>query len=207
MRIVVIAALLVGTVASAQPSDAPIQPPGLTSPAPAPPPIVARYVERRAPLGGEVDESAAVNGPLIATVASWAVMLGGARAGSGAVAGLGFLGTLIAPSTGHWYASDPGLAGLGMRAAGVVGVVAGFAAMIGREDCDYDTECDASTPLAPSVMFFGGLGLYAVGTIYDLATGPSAARRHNARVRAARGLTVAPLVQPGASGLVVAGRF
>lgn len=220
MRTVLIAAMLLGVgSAAAQPSDAPLRPPGLTAPAVAPPvpppsftssapnvpavaPVVARYGERRAPFAGEVDERTAVTVPLLATLGSWGLMVGGARAGSAGLAVTGFLGTLLAPSTGHWYAHEAGLAGLGLRAAGVVTFVVGLREAIESDGCD--DECErSSAPVGPSVLLLGGLGLYAVGTIYDLATSERSAKRHNAKLR----WTVAPTVQHGATGLVLGGRF
>jgi hypothetical protein len=50
----------------------------------------------------------------------------------------------------------------------------------------------------------GGLVLYAAGTIDDIVTAPLRVRQHNRRLQQVQ---LAPMVAPGAAGVVLGGRF
>jgi hypothetical protein len=53
-------------------------------------------------------------------------------------------------------------------------------------------------------LFFGGLALYAAGTLDDILSAPGKARRRNQRIH---GLALAPLATPRGGGLALAGAF
>jgi hypothetical protein len=127
--------------------------------------------------------------------------------------GLGWLGAagiMFGPNAGHWYAGDFWTPGLGMRLGG--GALASIGLMMalseafddwGSED-EYESGDDPSMEAA-GAMFLVGSALFVSGAVYDIATAPRAARRHNERSR--RQISVAPTLGRENVGLVVAGRF
>lgn len=108
-------------------------------------------------------------------------------------------GTLfvIGPSMGHVYADGTWLTtGFKIRVAGSVLVLATAAGTLTN---GLDLETSLTLIAAGGVTYF-------VGSIYDIATAPSATRRRNARDHA-RSLRLAPSVSQTGAGLIWAGSF
>ena len=87
----------------------------------------------------------------------------------------GLLSSIVTPSLGEWYAGKPLTIGMGIRAASAVVFIAGVSEGL---KCLGETNC-TNNDTATSVLLLGGLVGYAGGTIYDIATAPSAARDFN----------------------------
>jgi len=155
---------------------------------------------------GEVDEGLALTLPLLATSLSWVAMIGGVQSNNSSLGLAGALGTLMAPSIGHWYAGETSAAGLGMRLAGVATLFLVVASAVSEDDggCDFDEPCSNDHDAKLEAALWAGVGLYVAGTIYDLATSASAAREHNHRLR---GFALAPVVHGDSRGLALTGRF
>ena len=147
----------------------------------------------------EVSEDTALGLALGGTVASWGAVIVGGKMGNDGLATAGAIGTLIAPSFGHWYSHQIFTRGLGLRALGVgVAIVAfGMAwdASFTGEDDDEDTA---------GVLLLVGAGMYVAGTVDDIATAGAAARKYNARFR---DVTVVPTANANGGGLSLVGRF
>jgi hypothetical protein len=118
----------------------------------------------------------------------------------------GLLGFIVGPSVGHWYAGNfhDGPGGW-MRYGGLA--LAGVGLFIASRECDAlagdDGNCRwREMPIGMTVIGVAGAS-YVAGMIWDIATAGDEARGYNR----ARGLTVAPLATPGASGLAISGRF
>jgi hypothetical protein len=192
MRSVLIAVWLVLAIAGAAAAQ-----PGMTVPSSLPPPPP--------PQQGEVlSESTAVWLSLGGTAASWILiavaseMDQGAGSNAGRIGTIGALGTLVAPSFGHWYARSFLTRGLGLRVAGATATFFGLAILISQ--CE--DEC-SNAGLAAALML-GGAGLYVGGTIDDIATAPGKVRRYNERFH---DVALVPMIRGDSSGLTVAGRF
>ena len=131
------------------------------------------------PEGGK-DENTALLLSLGGTAASVALVVAGANSeGSNgdSLVTIGLLSSLVTPSFGHWYAGDYFTAGMGMRAGGGLLAIVGLGQALG---CAFAEESDSSCNGDSGAAFMLlGVGLYAGGTIYDIATAPSAARRWN----------------------------
>ncbi|HEY0482731.1 MAG TPA: hypothetical protein VGD37_34655 [Kofleriaceae bacterium] len=174
--------------------------PGLTPPAPWPAPMP--YPAPAMPAVDTVSESTALWLSLGGTAMSWTILIAGLKAddgnpAAGRIAEIGAFGTLFAPTLGHWYAREIGTRGLGLRLAGVGALMFGAILVLGCED-----ECGSSGPAAGALLL--GAGLYVAGTIDDIATAPSAARRYNQRFS---GLAIVPMVRRDAAGVVLGARF
>jgi hypothetical protein len=191
------------------PASAPIASPSLPAVPPAPPPPPATFgppSQYEAPppapprpqpaLGDQLSESTAVSLSLGGTLVSYLVVVGGAASGSGELATVGVLGTLLAPSFGHWYRGAPFTRGMGLRALGAVGLFVGFVRAIGCEDSD----CSGSG----EYLAIGGAVLYLGGTLDDIVTSSTEVRKHNRRAEA---LGLAPIVTKHGAGLALGGRF
>jgi hypothetical protein len=191
----VLLALAIAGTAAAQPA---MTPPS-TSPLPPsawPPPTMQP--------GEALSESTAVWLSLGGTVASWGLIavasqmderLGG---NAGNIASIGALGTLLAPSFGHWYAGSYFTRGLGMRLAGVGATYLGLGILLSgcEEDC-------SNAGLAAALLL-GGAGFYLAGTIDDIATASGKVRRHNERLQ---NVAIVPMIRSDSGGLALAGRF
>ena len=110
------------------------------------------------------------------TAASAGLVLAGLQGSdNGGLLMAGLASPLVTPSLGEWYAGKPLTAGMGIRAASAVATVWGLAESLKCLDADDSCHSDASA----GVLLAGGLIGYATGTIYDIATAPSAARAYN----------------------------
>lgn len=192
MRSALIAAWLVLAMAGTAAAQ-----PGMTVPSSLPPPLPP-------PQGEELSESTAVWLSLGGTAASWTLvavaskMDQGAGSNAGRIGTIGALGTLFAPSFGHWYARSFLTRGLGLRVAGVTATFLGLSILLSQ--CD--DEC-SNAGLAAALML-GGAGLYVGGTIDDIAAAPGKVRRYNQRFQ---DVAVVPMIRGDSSGLMIAGRF
>ena len=137
-----------------------------------------------------------LGGLALATAGFWRVD-NNSPGGTGMALG-GVVVALVGPTTGHIYAGRVRNWGLAVRAAGVVVLVAGLSRFV---NCGDARSCDGDSRGVG--VFFGGLALTGVGTIYEIALAPGAARRWNAR------FTVTPVPTPSGSfpGVALAGRF
>lgn len=203
-QLVVIAAvaLLAPVTAAAQsaPPDATL--PGATPPSEAPPgetsPAPFRPSTAPETFGGDPPE---YYDPSTAVLLSVGGTVGGFALAYATVSSnddlwwVGAAGLAVGPSLGRWYSGRAGLAGIGLRTAGMAIAFAGLISAL-----DQDGE-DGAAP----VLMFGGAGLYAVSTLYDVFTSGEIAREANAE-RANR-IVVAPTVGRGQAGLLVSGAF
>ena len=137
-------------------------------------------------------------------------------AGNGSTAWLGLGALYLGPSTGQWYAGEPGVLGLGLRAAGAAAMIGGLSQILQSEnDCEptIDGDCGAANASSDRARTTGGLlmwtgaGLWVGSTIYDVILARRAAEHANAR----HALRVAPLTLSAgghvAHGLAITGRF
>jgi hypothetical protein len=180
--------------------------PGMTSqdpaPAPEPPPP---------PTGEPLREDIALTIATGSTFASWALMVGpfyladdNGNFGELGLASflVGSLGTLIAPSFGHWYAGTYLTRGMGLRVAGAASVVAAFAVAVEEGLLSSEPHAADRTSIPPALAIIGATLLLA-GTVDDLITTPRRVRQRNR----ARGFAIAPLVSDRSAGLALGGRF
>jgi hypothetical protein len=198
--VLVVLVVLVGSVGrvDAQPGNAPPPPPSGYAPAPPPP--------ASGPVAGEKSPGTALLLSLGGTVASLALMGVAEGAQNDGIGAVGGIGVWVAPSFGHWYSGKLWTDGLTLRFAGAGAIIVGAVLLIG--DCINDeVGCDDETPAF--VLIVGGAGAFVAGGIYDIATAPGAAHRHNERLRAraSYGWAVAPMVTRDRAGLVVGGSF
>ena len=111
---------------------------------------------------------------------------------------VGAIGVFVGPSIGHWYAGEAFDLGLGLRLGGVaVGYLGGAIATSGCSKPPMN-ECG----LAAVYPVLAGLAMIGARTVYDIATAPRAARRHNQRA-----IGIAPTRAGSGYGLAVVGRF
>ncbi len=187
MRSLVLVALIAAAVGRA--GDAAAQP-GMSEPQP--------LVPAAPPVQGEpLSEGVALGLSLGGTIASWALLVAvvaDEEDDHGTLATLGLLGTYVAPSAGHWYAGSFLTRGLGIRTAGAVATFAAIVKLISCDGCN-DAEVE--------YLFYGGLLLYAAGTIDDIFNARGKVRQKNRE----RGFTIAPVVTPQSTGLALGGRF
>lgn len=181
----VIAAAVATLAAAAAPARA--QPGNFVAP---PPP---------APVADRVSEDAAVGLSLGGTLLSWGLMFAGGQADSPGLTMAGAVGTLVAPSLGHWYAHRGMTRGFGIRALGLGMFVVGAAMAL--DDVFDDTHDDQASG---STLLLLGLGTYVVGTVDDIATAGSAARTYNRRFE---DLSVIPTANAHGGGFAITGRF
>jgi hypothetical protein len=127
------------------------------------------------------DRTTALRYSITGTVVSGLVFAWGWKSGSGGVAALGAVSSLITPSFGEWYAGQYLTTGMLIRLGATALAVEGLA-----HTC---IDCGASTG-GPDIVV-GVIG-YAAGIAWDIAFAPAAADAYNA----AHGghATVAPTV-------------
>jgi len=184
--------LRVGLVVLAMTGTAAAQPGTMTPAAPMAAP---------APAAEPVRDGTAIVISVGGTLASWVLLSGALSEHTGSYRGplavVGVLGTVLAPSFGHWYAGSRPVRGLALR-------VAGFTTLIGG-GIMVATECeDGCAGWVAGALLLGGAGLYLAGTIDDVVRLPGAVRRYNAGLRS---VTLAPMVQRDGAGVMIAGRF
>jgi hypothetical protein len=146
------------------------------------------------PPGEVLSETTALWLGIGATAASWSLLAVGAETDHHGWAGIGAVGTFLAPGAGQLYAGSLDGRGVLLRLAGI-GVNAVAAGLAGR--------CDERCGV-PLVVASLGLGFYVWGTIHSIATAPGEVRRHNEQVKS---LSIVPVIQPDRSGVMLVGEF
>ncbi len=141
------------------------------------------------------------------TVAGFALMAAGGAQDSEAMGWIGLGVATVGPAAGHFYAGETGhgLVTTTIRAASIASFAVGFEMSFCLFDC---ANRDVARRRTGDMLAFGGLGLYAATTIYDLVDAHQAAQRANRRLAMAP--TPALLITPDgnrAPGMVLAGRF
>jgi MFS family permease len=188
----------------AQPGNAPPPPPPVYAPPP-PPPGYPVPPPASGPVAGEKSPGVALALSLGGTVGC--VALGGLAdtTGNDGLATAGGLCLWVAPSFGHWYAGTWWTTGMTLRTAALGGLVVG-AALLFDECVNDEVGCDEGISTA---VLLGAAFTFIGGIVYDVATAPGAARKHNRRLRerAAYGWTLAPVVTPDRAGFVLRTRF
>jgi hypothetical protein len=189
MRSLVIVAVLVPTIAHAQP--------GVVDPEP--PVMMPQAIPVRVDT---VSEDVAVGLSLGGTVASWGLLLAGGKMGNDTMATIGAIGTMFAPSLGHWYSHSVFTRGLGIRALGLgVGLIGLSMAL---SNFSSDSEDNTNNDGTIGALLLIGAGLYVAGTVDDIAMAPTAARRHNTRFA---NVTIVPQITQRGGGFSLVGRF
>jgi hypothetical protein len=188
-----------GTV-DPQPYPAPIDP-GPPAPQPQPQYVAPQpvYVQ---PSRDQVNTDVALGLSLGGTALSWGMLIVASRDGNEneGLATAGAIGTMFAPSFGHWYAHHGFSRGLGLRLVGLTAAVIGFGMAL---DDLFEENDDGDEGAAAGLMLVGA-GLYIGGTIDDIATAGSAARRYNSRFE---NVGVVPTMNAHGGGVSIAGRF
>lgn len=176
---------------------------GFASPARAQPgtvqPVPASEPSRTYPTAAPVSEQTAFGLSFGGTVVSWGLLIAGSSMESEGLATVGAIGTMFAPSFGHWYARKPLTRGFGLRAIGVGLATIAFSLVI--DDIFSEDTDDEGTA---SMLLLLGAGAYVVGTVDDIATASSSARAYNTRIE---NLTVVPTLNAHGGGLAIGGRF
>lgn len=210
-------AILTGSLLLALAGRAAAQP-GVADPVldtPPPPPSAAQ-----APQGAEgaqLSESTALSLSLGGTLGSWGLLIGapfvsyfGHEDAGTVMSTAGGLGVLFAPSFGRWYAGEIFTRGLGLRLGGAALTIVGVGMTLAEAPIGFghdDTpEDDSKTGGLGPVVLMAGLGMFAWGTVEDIAKAPGAARRTN-RERAGAGFALAPLVTRHSAGFALGGQF
>jgi hypothetical protein len=154
---------------------------------------------------GELSESRALALSLGGTAASWALIIAGGKIGEsdedvgGRVAMVGGLGSMLAPSFGHWYRGDYFTRGMGLRLLGVGTSFVGFITMFTNAWSGSEEGFAVGIGLA-----IAGGGLFVGGTVDDILQAPKQVRLHNGRIR---GLALVPSIQRDGGGLSLSGSF
>jgi hypothetical protein len=172
------------------------------------------------PVPGELSETTALELSLGGTLASYgAVGLAIATAPNqmtGYLGTAGIIGTLIAPTFGHWYAGAIVTRGMGLRAGGLVVAIIG--AIADSEGCglfygsgpeEEPADCGDNFRTAKgTTLMLTGIAMFVGGTVDDIVTAPGRARRHNERLRAQfSAVAIAPVMHRDGGGFVLTGRF
>ena len=108
---------------------------------------------------------------------------------------------LVGPTIGHAYAEDTLNAGLGVRGVGAVAAVGGLRLMV--DDCPvlHELPCPGTRGDIGTALLIGGGLLYFFGSLYEIDTASSAARRYN------REHGFKATVVPTTNGVALVGRF
>jgi hypothetical protein len=176
-------------------------------PAPAPTRVTAL------PAGERLSEEHALALSLGGTALSWGLMIGAMVIpddGSGVTALMGTagaVGSVFAPSFGHWYADTYATRGLMLRLGGMAGALAGALVALAEDPISFGHDDPPTAPndpvIGPAIAIVGA-GMFVAGTIDDIVTAPRRVRRMN-REREA-GVSLAPMVTQRSAGLALGGR-
>jgi len=186
MKSLVAAAAVVVATSTAQAQ------PGTVAPAAAP---VPQQVDT-------VNEDVALGLSLGGTIASWAALIAGSSSESsnGGLATIGLIGTMFAPSFGHWYSHQALTRGLGIRAVGFGLTAVGVSLALD----DIFDESDNGDDGTAGLLMLIGAGMYIAGTVDDIANASGAARKYNARFQ---DVTLVPTMNAHGGGMALSGRF
>lgn len=192
--------------AHAQPGATPA---GAPPPAPPPPATYAPYAPP--PPQIEINEKSPGTALILSlggTVAAFAI---GGVANENALLGTASgLGVWLAPSFGHWYAGDGWTTGLTYRMAGGAAMAAGAIWVLSECSLGHDNNGGDDCGEPGFALIIGGAAAFVGGMVYDIATAPGAARRHNERQRQRvmqYQYAVTPTIGGDRVGLAIGGRF
>ncbi len=158
---------------------------------------------------GELSPEAALVLSLGGTVASYGAIGLAIATETSDLGSIGMIGTLVAPSFGHWYAGKIITRGALLRVGGLLTFVVGVLA--DSEGCSLfysghgdpePADCgeDFRTTKGTAIIL-AGIAMFAGGTIDDIVTAPRRARRHNESLR------LQPIVRADGGGIAIAGAF
>jgi len=213
--LVLVPVIVIGArTASAQPGATEPIPPGAMEP----PPIYAQPQQQ--PQVAQKSESTALWLSLGGTIGSYALLFAPAViANSGtneattnlaaSAATVGLVGTLLAPTFGHWYAGKGFTRGFGLRLGsigvallGAVVALSGCSISFGHDQQD-DPDCGQGAPIGIALLIGAG-GMWVGGTVDDIVQAPRRVRRRN---EAAVQLGLTPIVHGDRAGIVLVGSF
>jgi hypothetical protein len=154
---------------------------------------------------GALNEDAAIWLSLGGTMASLGTLVvAGEMAAHGnnnatTVGVIGAVGTMFAPSFGHWYARRIVSRGLVLRLAGVA--LGALSAMVTLATCE--DECSIALP---ALLGITGIGSYVVGMFDDVVTASRDVRSYNEHLH---NVSIVPVVRRDnhSVGLAIAGQF
>lgn len=155
---------------------------------------------------GDRSPGTAVMMSLGGSAVSWALLIASTQmhdsSSARAMAITGGLGTLVAPSFGHWYAHSYMTWGQGIRLGSLAVASIGFATVAST----LWTEGNDGQELAGIVLLGAGGLAYVSASIYDIATAGAAVERYNTRRHK---LSLVPVVNPvaGSYGVAFGGQF
>jgi len=132
-------------------------------------------------------------------LASWSLLFAAASAhhDNSAILPIAALGTVLAPSFGHWYSGELMSRGSWVRLLGLgIAVAAAIPAFQCSEDCRQSKLIEGAA--------LAGVGLYIAGTVDDIVTAPGAARAANQRRHS---IALVPMVRRDRAGLLLSARF
>lgn len=147
--------------------------------------------------GRRLNEDVALWLSLGGTLVSFGALAGGMALDNAPLGISGLIGTIVAPSWGHWYQGRFVTPTVALRTlSGLATLVTLGLAVVCGDHCD-------GSGLA-GIVFVGGGLTYIGATTYEIIDAPRKARKHNQRIEA---LGIAPVVTQGAAGLSLGGRF
>lgn len=193
-----------GNTAPIDPDEPPPPPPGYLTASPpqpqGPPPDRSESTALWLSLGGTI-------GSYVLVLGAGSVAGGGNSELVGSAATVGLVGTLVAPTFGHWYGGKGFTRGFAVR-IGAVGL--GFTALVVAfsgcslsfgHDQEDDPDCGQGTA-AGALLGLAALGMWVGGTVDDIVQAPKRVRRRNA----AR-FALTPLMRDDRVGLALVGAF
>jgi hypothetical protein len=215
--VAVLVLVIVARTASAQPgATEPIPEGSMESP---PVYVQPQWQPQRQPSGTQKSEDTALWLSLGGTLGSYALLIipSAIAAGSynqsanqlaSAAGSVGLVGTLLAPSFGHWYAGKGFTRGFGLRLGAMPVAVLGLLVAISGCSWGYshgdesnNEGCGSGEPIGIAILL--GAGAMWVGcTVDDIVQAPRRVRRNNGAQYA-----LTPLLQRDGAGLALAGTF
>lgn len=205
--------VIVARTASAQPGATEPIPPGAMEP----PPVYAQQPPQQ--QRPQKSESTALWLSLGGTLGSYALLFtpalfansngnNGARELAGSLASVGLVGTVIAPTFGHWYGGKGFTRGFGLRLGsigvallGAVVALSGCSLSFGHDDYEEDDNCGEGAAIGVALLIGAG-GMWVGGTVDDIVQAPRRVRRNNAAQYA-----LTPLISGDQAGLALVGAF
>jgi hypothetical protein len=194
-----------GNTPPSDPEEPPPPPPGYQAPSPASPQLLppdrSESTALWLSLGGTI-------GSYVLLFGAGAVAAGGNSQLVGSAATVGLVGTLVAPTFGHWYGGKGFTRGFAVRIGavglGVTALVVAFSGCsigFGHDDQEEDPNCGQGEA-AGALLGLAALGMWVGGTVDDIIQAPKRVRRRNA----AR-FAVTPLMRDDRVGLALVGAF
>jgi len=160
-------------------------------------------------LGGTLGSYALLFTPLLFTTDSYSESESnsGMRELASAASSIGLVGTLLAPTFGHWYAGKGFTRGFGLRLGaigvaliGVVVALSGCSLGFGHDQAE-DPNCGQGEPIGIALLIGAG-GMWVGGTVDDIVQAPRRVRRNNGAQ-----IALTPLISGDRAGLALVGAF